>query len=196
MRCTVKKTLEIAKASGNDVLVQLKANQPSLLSAAQAYAAEQTENSQHQEHDQGKRNRDERRHTTVWHMDPASHLKSDWKQITCLIRMERKTSYFDTRLKKWCERGEIAWYVCTKPLTASEAAKAIRAHWLVENSLHYVRDVTFGEDASKIRKQPHNFAQLRTWALNLLRSAGFTNLKEARQMMAWSVDEITKLFKW
>lgn len=194
-RCTVKKTLEIAKASGNDILVQLKANQPTLLAAIEKYAANAVAPDQHQEHDIGKRNRDERRTTTVWHME-EDDLAAEWKQIKCVICVERKTGCFDTRLKDWRERSETAWYICTKRLSAVLAAKAIRDHWRIENTLHYVRDVTFGEDASRIRKQANGFAQLRTWALNLLRDAGFENMSEARQVMAWKIGALKKLFKW
>ena len=76
------------------------------------------------------------------------------------------------------------------------AAKAIRDHWRIENTLHYVRDVTFGEDASRIRKQANSLAQLLTLALNALRHAGFENMNEARQFMALSKDALKKMFKW
>ena len=47
---------------------------------------------------------------------------------------------------------------------------AIRNHWKIENKLHWTLDVTFREDASRIRKNqaPENFALLRRLALNLL----------------------------
>ena len=46
---------------------------------------------------------------------------------------------------------------------------AIRKHWRIENKLHYTRDVTLREDASRIRKNPGIFARMRSFAYNILR---------------------------
>lgn len=56
-----------------------------------------------------------------------------------------------------------------------------RGHWRIENSLHWVRDVTFGEDKSQIRtgSAPQIMAALRNIAITLLRRAGWTNLAQA-----------------
>jgi hypothetical protein len=64
--------------------------------------------------------------------------------------------------------------------------------WQIENGLHHVRDVSFGEDASQIRKEPGVFAQLRTLALNRLRHIGHDNIKAARQIMSWSEPALLK----
>ena len=60
-------------------------------------------------------------------------------------------------------------------------------------ALHYVRDVALAEDASRIRKTPGVFAQLRTCALNLLRQAGHDNIKAARQTTGWSEQALLHL---
>lgn len=49
------------------------------------------------------------------------------------------------------------------------------------------------EDASRIRREPGVFAQLRTWALNLLRKAGHDNIKAARQILGWSEQALLEL---
>ena len=56
-----------------------------------------------------------------------------------------------------------------------------RGHWQIENSLHWVRDVTFGEDKSQIRTgaAPQIMAAIRNLAITLLRRAGWTNLAQA-----------------
>jgi len=56
-----------------------------------------------------------------------------------------------------------------------------RHHWGIENKLHYVRDVTFDEDRSRVRKNagPHVMASLRNLAISLLRMAGADNIAEA-----------------
>jgi hypothetical protein len=56
----------------------------------------------------------------------------------------------------------------------------IRSHWSIENQSHYVRDVTLGEDASRIRtkKAPRVMATLRNLVIGLLRLAGVTNVAQ------------------
>lgn len=67
---------------------------------------------------------------------------------------------------------ERAFYIGSKGIANAETfAKAARSHWGIENSLHWVLDVTFREDDCRVRKDhaPHNFATLRKFALALLR---------------------------
>ena len=52
---------------------------------------------------------------------------------------------------------------------ADKIALAIRAHWKIDNGCHWVLDVTFGEDDSRIRHGAHNFSALRQKALSVLK---------------------------
>lgn len=63
----------------------------------------------------------------------------------------------------------------------------VRGHWGIENRLHYVRDVTMGEDASQIRtgSAPQVMAALRNVVLALLRTAGFQNIAAALREIGW-----------
>lgn len=184
MHCIAKKTLEVAVHSGNDVLVQVKGNQPKLLQDIMVLARQQP-GDVHRHEQLGQRNRIEARCTTVWPV-AADELGAAWSPIRCIVQVRRHTDLFDTRLAAWQSRSETAWYVCARVLSAQQAHHAVRSHWAIENSLHYVRDVAMGEDASRIRTRPDVFAQLRTSALNLLRQAGHSNIKAARQSVAWS----------
>ena len=65
---------------------------------------------------------------------------------------------------------DTAFYLANAPLTAARAADAIRAHWGMETTSHYSRDVTFGEDRSRIRSNPGVFARLRSFAFNILKA--------------------------
>ena len=67
-----------------------------------------------------------------------------------------------------------------------------RGHWSIENRSHYVRDVTFGEDASRIRKGsgPEIMAALRNAAIGFLRTTGATNIAETLRRNAYRVQSL------
>jgi hypothetical protein len=67
-----------------------------------------------------------------------------------------------------------------RKVTAKIAADAIREHWGIENKSHYTRDVTFREDASRIRKNPGIFARLRSIAYNVLRCSQSETMPQDR----------------
>ena len=176
------------------MLVQLKANQPTLLATLTALAEQAQPGGTHHDHQRGQRNRIEGRHTSVWAV-PADRLGAEWSPIRCLIEVRRHTDVFSTTRGHWQPRSETAFYVCTRELSAYDAHHAVRGHWAVENALHHVRDVALAEDASRIRKAPGVFAQLRTCALNLLRQAGHDNIKAARQIIGWSERKLLLLWQ-
>jgi predicted transposase YbfD/YdcC len=83
-------------------------------------------------------------------------------------------------------------YLLSRPLTARAFGEAVRSHWGIENQVHYVLDVTFHEDQSRIRAgyAAENFAVLRHIALNLLRQQTVKreSIKGRRLKAAWDTD--------
>lgn len=77
----------------------------------------------------------------------------------------------------------------------TELARYIRGHWHVENKLHWVRDVTMGEDASRARTGggPRMMASLRNLAISLLRLTGHTNIAKAIRRMGRKPKRAIKL---
>ena len=67
--------------------------------------------------------------------------------------------------------GETRYFISSLPPDSTRLARAIRSHWEIENRLHWCLDVTFGEDASRVRKDyaPENLNIVRKIAMNLLR---------------------------
>jgi predicted transposase YbfD/YdcC len=91
--------------------------------------------------------------------------------------------------------SEIAFYVANAPLTATRAAEAIRAHWGIETTSHYSRDVTMGEDRSRIRSNPGVFARMRSFAFNILKANQTSTLSQDRYRACLAgLDNLLKLF--
>ena len=75
--------------------------------------------------------------------------------------------------------SETRYYIMSFDKNVERFATAARGHWAVENSLHWTLDVTFKEDASRVRKDhaPENFALVRKVAMNILRAE--TSIKKS-----------------
>lgn len=76
---------------------------------------------------------------------------------------------------------EVQYLISSVPRQQADAATLLRwtrGHWGIENRLHYVRDATMGEDASRVRSGsgPQVLAALRNAALSHLRLSGVTNI--------------------
>jgi predicted transposase YbfD/YdcC len=85
--------------------------------------------------------------------------------------------------------AEIRHYLSSAALPPEALAAAIRRHWGIENGLHWVLDVTFREDASRVRERnaARNLARLRKIALNLARADGSlkASLRGKRKYAGW-----------
>lgn len=83
------------------------------------------------------------------------------------------------------------FYLSSARMDAPRFAAAVRAHWRIENSLHWVLDVAFDEDCARNRRDngPENLTTLRKLALNLLRSARpDISIRRKRKRSGWSDD--------
>ena len=93
--------------------------------------------------------------------------------------------------------AEIRHYLSSTELPPAALAAAIRNHWRIENGLHWVLDVTFREDASRVRDRnaARNLGLLRRIALNLARADATlkASLKGKRKYAAWDNDFMATL---
>ena len=99
----------------------------------------------------------------------------------------------DTRTGLWPTPRGIGYYACQIRLDAETLARAVRSHWGIENRDHYVRDVTLGEDDSRIRRKPGVVARIRSSALNILRANGVQNVSQALYTNALNLDRLLAL---
>ena len=103
----------------------------------------------------------------------AGHL--DWPGLQQVCRIERVTK------QQGRETREVAYAITSlspQRATAADLLAYNRNHWGIENRLHWVRDVSLGEDACRANVQhcPQNLAALRNVALTLLRRAGVNEI--------------------
>lgn len=92
--------------------------------------------------------------------------------------------------------GAVRYYVCSRAMSAQALAEAVRSHWAIENSLHWVLDVTFGEDKARSRTGhgPANMAVVRHFAFNILRAVDDKrSLKLRRNKAARNPDYMAKI---
>jgi predicted transposase YbfD/YdcC len=96
------------------------------------------------------------------------------------------------------ETSEVRYYLNTLPANARQLGQGVRGHWSIENAQHWVLDVTFREDESRIRKDkgPENFARLRRIALNILqqdKSKG--SIRRKRKRAAWNEQQLLNMLQ-
>lgn len=118
--------------------------------------------------------------------EDISGISSDWIGLKRLIKVER------TGTRAGLPYHHIAYYISSLSLTAGEFGRGIRDHWGIENRLHWVKDVVFFEDRSRIRSgdAAANFSMIRTMAINLLRRHGYTSLTNAMRLLAHDLEQI------
>jgi predicted transposase YbfD/YdcC len=110
---------------------------------------------------------------------------SDWPGLEQVVRIERSTVIRTTGVF----RAETVYGLTSldgAPATPERLLGLSRAHWSIENRSHWVRDVTFDEDHSQVRKgsTPQVLAALRNVAIGLLRLKGETNIAAAGRRLA------------
>jgi predicted transposase YbfD/YdcC len=133
----------------------------------------------------------------VWLTTEVEHLGDDlralWPSIGAIAAVERTRELMGKTPKISTERS---YYILSDDqCTAERAGEIIRGHWAIENSLHYVLDVSFDEDKSRVRKgyAAENLSRLRRLTANLLQLNGRKrSIKGQRKTCSWSDEYMFK----
>jgi len=159
------------------LIVQLKENQKELLANCEDLIRFTQPTGQYAE-ENVEHGRIEQRKLTAYTNKGDFIMDIQWQGfIKTIYRVEREVQKFNTQNKQYETSNETAYYLSNGTLTVQEAFAGIQNHWLIENSNHYVRDVSFQEDLSRIRTKADNMARLRSFALNIMRKNNVANIK-------------------
>lgn len=177
------------KQAGANYLLAVKSNQPTLRSEIEAYFASAPAEALDTVTDWDKgHGRIEERKVTVsreadW-LDGDRRFPGELRLpgVATIIMVRSRTE-----LKDRC-RTDTRYYISSANLTAEAAAQAVRGHWGIENRLHWVLDVVFGEDQARLRTGhgAKNMAVVRHFAINLVRAiADKKSIKLRRKAAGW-----------
>jgi len=189
MRLTRKKNCELIIDSGNHYLAALKGNQPKLFEAVkEQFVPEETVTTVDKGH-----GRIERRTVSI-----CTNLANipEWVGLKTIIRVESQRTLI--RGNYFVEQPtHTRYYLASFSDTVSGFATRIRSYWGVENKVHYVRDVTQGEDKSRIRTSPliNTWVVARNFAINLYRSNLFDNMAQSQRKCAFGLDTLKHIFR-
>jgi predicted transposase YbfD/YdcC len=179
-----------------DYILALKGNQGSLREDVEVFVAEQEalgfkdcEISQDRAID-GDHDRIETRITTVIHDVEWLQDRHEWPGLKAVVMVESSRE-ISGRIQQ-----ETRFYITSLVMLAHLVGPAVRSHWSIENSLHWVMDMVFRDDECRVRTNhaPANFTTIKHMAHNLLRKAsGKTSLRSRRQAATWDDDFLAGL---
>jgi len=161
--CQEEIARQIVSQEANYILA-VKANQPGLLEGIEDCFKLQKITSEHTDINKDHGRIESRTCSVIEHPTEILNMEK-WASLQTVIRIDNIREILSE--KKISQ--EKRYYICSCKLTAAEALKKIRAHWSIENNLHWTLDVVFAEDHSRMRagNEDKNFAMLRKIVLNL-----------------------------
>lgn len=178
--------MQLIVSSGNDYLVGVKGNQPKLLQQFRLAVEQQTACVSDI---QSERTRDREVERIVKVYDPMCDLDPAWQQARSLVVMQRRGRRAGVAFE------QVSYYLSSLPPNALGLGLGIRGHRLIENGLHWVKDVVLGEDAAPF-SSPNaatNWSIIRSFNLNLLRRRGYHSITKALRLLRHDLDQLFHL---
>jgi predicted transposase YbfD/YdcC len=184
---------------GGDYLLALKANRPATLKEVEAYFVDPPPGTMevHTTTDGGHGRIETRRHAVchdvAWLFSGRRYPGEVAFPGLAMLGMVESETLCNGRISR-----ERRYYLGSAKLDAASFARAVRGHWGIENRLHWVLDVVFKDDLSRLRTGhgPENMAVVKHMAMNLLRGARPTiSLKNRRKRAGWSTGYLETLIR-
>ncbi len=189
MPCIHKKTLKKIIKKQHNFVAQVKKNQNTLLDQIKFNIAvkDTTPIDSYTSHDCNNHGRYETRIVEVY--DDLYLIEDNWDMVKRIVTVTSEVVIGDKIT------NETRYYISNLTQSAKSFSHIIRSHWKIENSLHYVKDVAFLEDFSRIRTEqiPRIASLVRSVAINILNINQFTNITKARKLLAWGNENIFSL---
>lgn len=185
-----KKTIAIISKKESHYVLQVKENQKFLFRKVK-FISENLPAISSDITEEKNRGRFEKREATVY--KEGLDLKHyGWESVKFIVKVKRTVTH---KCEKRSE--ETAYFITNLKEKALFFNKGIRNHWRIENSLHFIKDVTFNEDSLKIRSgsAPQNMALLRTLVINIFRQKGYSNIKQTTRLLAGSIELMVSLLR-
>lgn len=192
-----KEIAEKIKQKGADYVLALKGNQGTLQQDVELFFMEQKERnfkettiSRHQTLEKSHGRIETRTYTAI---DDITWLtaRHDWAGLESIVMVESVREIIGGKIEQ-----ETRFYISSLSASAERQGEAIRGHWGVENSHHWVMDMVFRDDECRIRKRnaSANFATIKHIASNLMRRAqGKHSMRVKRRLAAWDDDYLASL---
>ena len=196
---TQRAIAETIRKRGGDYLLSLKENWPATFKDVEAFFADPPPGTLDSfATTDGDHGRIERRRHAVCHevgwlfSDRRYPGEPSFPDLATIAMVESETDR-DGKTSR-----ERRYYLSSAKLDAKTFARAVRAHWGIENRLHWVLDVVFHDDLARLRTGhgPENMAVIKHMAMNLLRSAKpTTSLKNRRKLAGWDLEYLDHLIR-
>lgn len=121
--------------------------------------------------------------------DYIDGISEDWKGLQQIVGVHRIVK------EQGKTREETAYFISSKNENAFFYAEGVRSHWAIENTLHWVKDVTLKEDASLIKtgNAPQNISTIKNIGINIFREYNYTNIAQAMRLVANDINTLYEL---
>ena len=129
----------------------------------------------------------------------AGTVGETWPGVKQVCRLQRVRRLKDKKSGEWETKAEVAYAITSLDRERAEAGELLqrwRVHWRMEDQLHWVRDVTFGEDGSQVYKgqAPEVFTAVRNVAITLVAHGEFESIAAGVRELGSAPIRILELF--